>query len=178
MIEELRNKIKSKIIEVPNFPKQGINFKDINPLLNDSQIGNEIIEFFIEYLKDKNIQVVAGIESRGFLYAHALSLKMKLPFVMIRKEGKLPRDVFTEKYTLEYGEAILEIQKDAIEKGQNVFLFDDLLATGGTIEAACKLILSSGAKLGAIACLVNLTFLKGNERIHKYSKNFINFVDY
>lgn len=175
MIEE---KIKSAIRDIPDFPKPGILFKDITPILKDAILCREIVNTFYERMKNIPVDVVVGVESRGFLFGLMIAQRFEVPFVPIRKKGKLPGDTLEESYELEYGSATLEIHKDAILPGQNVIIHDDLLATGGTMAAAGKLVQKLDAKISAYSFLITLEFLNGRSKIESFSKNIINLVHY
>ena len=174
----ISQKIHTSIREVPDFPKPGINFKDITTLLLDPILYNEIVDAFIERLKGKQIDAIVGVESRGFLFGFLLANKMGIPFVPIRKVGKLPGETLKFKYDLEYGSAEVEIHKSDIKKGWNVVVHDDLLATGGTACAVSELIQKLGANVAAFAFVLSLDYLKGNERLEKYSKEIISLKKY
>lgn len=174
----IEQKVKDAIRDIPDFPKKGIIFKDITPILQNPQLCTEIIEDIKEKVKDLNIQGVAGIESRGFLIGVPLAIALNVPFILIRKKGKLPYETVSYKYDLEYGSAEIEMHTDAVFKGQNILLHDDLLATGGSASAAAELIQMQGANVTAINFLVELSFLKGREVIEKYSKNITNLANY
>ena len=174
----ISEKLDKAIREVPNFPKQGINFKDITTLLLDPELSTEIIDAFIERLKGKKIDAIVGVESRGFLFGFLLANKMGIPFVPIRKVGKLPGETLKFKYDLEYGSAEVEVHKSDIKEGWNVVVHDDLLATGGTACAASELIQHLGAKVSAFAFVISLDFLKGHEKLEKYSKEIISLKRY
>lgn len=171
-------KVKDAIRDIPDFPKEGIVFKDITPILQKPQLCAEIVEDIKEKVKDLNIQGVAGIESRGFLIGVPLAIALNVPFILIRKKGKLPYETVSYKYDLEYGSAEIEMHTDAVVKGQNILLHDDLLATGGSASAAAELIQMQGANVAAINFLVELSFLKGRTMIDKYSKNITNLANY
>lgn len=156
------------IRDVPNFPKEGIIFKDITTLLKDSFGLNDAIEALYELAKDKGITKVAGIESRGFILGGALAQKLEAGFVPIRKPNKLPAETISASYDLEYGTDKIEIHKDAISPGDKVLLHDDLLATGGTMEAAVKLIETLGGEVVQISFIIELDFLNGKEKLSKY----------
>lgn len=168
--------IKNAIRLVPNFPKQGILFKDITPLLQNEEIGKLIVEEFASRFKDSKIDAIAGIESRGFLFGYALALRMGVPFIPIRKSGKLPWKTVGVDYSLEYGTARIEMHEDAVVPGMRVMIHDDLLATGGTAEAAAKLILSQKAEVVAFSFVVELDFLKGRERLNTFSNEIVSLV--
>ena len=174
----LEQKIKAAIRDVPNFPKTGILFKDITPILHDQQLCNEIVNVFVEQYADKNIDAVVGIESRGFLFGFALANKLNIPFVLVRKAGKLPYKTISHQYDLEYGTAKVEMQVDEIKEGWNVLIHDDLLATGGTAEAAAKLVQMQNGNVAGFAFLVELDFLNGRDKLKQYSKNTISLVNY
>ncbi len=167
----MENELKKYIREIPNFPKQGIGYKDITPLLLDPEIMKKAIDLFIENLADKDIQKVVGIESRGFFFATLLAQRLNAGFVPVRKPGKLPYKTHVETYKLEYGIDTLEIHEDAIKKGEKVLLHDDVLATGGTADAACKLIEKCGGKIVHCNFLVELSFLNGRRRLDSYEVN-------
>ena len=174
----ISDKLDKAIREVPDFPKPGINFKDITTILLDPELSTEIIDAFIERLKGKKIDAIIGVESRGFLFGLMLANKMGIPFVPIRKVGKLPGETLKFKYDLEYGSAEVEVHKSDIQKGWNVVVHDDLLATGGTACAASELIQQLGANVAAFAFVISLDFLNGNERLEKYSKEIISLKRY
>ena len=159
----LEEKLKHSIRDVPDFPKPGILFKDITPLLQDVRLSAEITSSLADYWSKYPIDVVVGIESRGFIWGNALAQHMKVPFVPVRKKGKLPADTFSYEYKLEYGTAEVEIHKDAIQSGQKVLIHDDLLATGGTAVAAAELIKKCNGSVVGFSFLVELMFLKGKE---------------
>ena len=174
----LEQKIKSVIRDVPDFPKAGILFKDITPVLQDASLCAEIVDGFIENLKDLKIDAIVCAESRGFFFGMLLANKMKLPLIPLRKPGKLPYKTVACEYDLEYGTAKVEMHIDALEKGWNVLVHDDLLATGGTAEASAKLIRMQGAKVAGFAFLLELDFLKGRKKLQTYSRNIISLVKY
>ena len=156
------------IRDVPNFPKEGIIFKDITTLLKDSTGLNATINALYDLAKEKGITKVAGIESRGFILGGALAQKLNAGFVPIRKPKKLPAETISASYELEYGTDKIEIHKDAIVPGDKVLLHDDLLATGGTMEAAVKLIEQLGGEVVQISFIIELDFLKGKEKLKNY----------
>jgi len=156
------------IRDVPNFPKEGIIFKDITTLLKDSYGLNDSINALSELAENKGITKVAGIESRGFILGGAIAQKLNAGIVLIRKPNKLPAETISANYQLEYGTDKIEIHKDAIVPGDKVLLHDDLLATGGTMEAAVKLIEQLGGEVVQISFIIELDFLKGKEKLKKY----------
>lgn len=161
--------IKKFIRNIPDFPKKGIIFHDITPLLQNAQAFQKSIDMMAEILSDKNITSLVGIESRGFIFASALSIKLDTGLVVIRKPGKLPYVTIDASYDLEYGKDTLEIHKDAINKESNVVIVDDLLATGGTAGAAGKLIEQLGGKITGYIFLIELTELKGAEKLKPHN---------
>ena len=171
-------KLRSAIRDIPNFPKEGIVFKDITPIMMNAELSNEVVEHLYQKYKDQNIDAVAGIESRGFLFGYPLAMKLNVPFVLIRKKGKLPYEKISHDYDLEYGSATIEMHTDALNENDNVLIHDDLLATGGSAEAAGILIEKSGAKVAGFDFLVSLDFLNGKEKLVKFSDNIANLVAY
>lgn len=162
-IDEIRESIRV----VPNFPKEGINFMDITTLLNNGELLSSLVDHLYERYRDRKIDYVAGIDSRGFIFGTPLAVKLGVGFVPIRKKGKLPHETHSISYDLEYGSDSLEIHKDAFHNREaNVLLVDDLLATGGTASAAVELIQRSGAKVYESFFLINLKFLKGEDRVN------------
>ncbi len=160
--------LKKLIRDVPNFPIEGIVFKDITTLLKDPNGYSETLDKLYNLAKRKEITKVIGIESRGFIFGGALAEKLNAGFVPIRKPGKLPAETVSESYQLEYGTDKIEIHKDALGPGDKVLIHDDLLATGGTMEAACKLVEKLGAEIVQISFLIDLTFLNGKEKLEGY----------
>lgn len=157
--------IKKKIRQVPDFPKKGIQFLDITTGIKDAQTMQDMVDYLYEIYKDKNIDYVAGIESRGFIFGMPLAYKLNAGFIPIRKPNKLPADTIKETYELEYGTDTIEMHADAIEKGSNVVVVDDLLATGGTACAACKLVKKAGGNVDSAAFIIELTPLKGAKKL-------------
>ncbi len=174
---ELADRIKDAIRDVPDFPKKGIIFKDITPVLTDHELCNDIADEFVQSCAGQKIDAIACIDARGFLFGMLISQKMGVPFIPVRKAGKLPYKKITESYALEYGTAEVELHEDAIQPGWNVLIHDDLLATGGTAEAAAKLVSKHG-KVAGFSFLVNLSFLNGAQKLSNYSQNIISLVEY
>ena len=160
--------LKEKIRVIPDFPKPGISFKDITTLLKDGEALQETVRRMADYFKDKQIEMVVGVESRGFILGAPLAYEMGLGFTLIRKSGKLPGEVLSVEYVLEYGTARLEIHTDSFAPGTRVLIVDDLLATGGTIWAAAELIRKLGGEVAGLAFLVELTYLGGRQRLGDY----------
>jgi adenine phosphoribosyltransferase len=169
--------IRNAIRLVPDFPKPGILFKDITPLLQDDKIGKLIIKEFADRLRGKQIDAIAGIESRGFLFGYALALEMGVPFIPIRKSGKLPWKTVGVDYALEYGTARIEMHQDAVTPGMHVMIHDDLLATGGTAAAAAKLVEQQKGIVSCFSFVVELSFLKGRDTLVAYSGDIVSLVN-
>jgi len=162
------DQLKKLIREVPDFPKRGILFYDITTLLKDKVGFATLIDKFSEYYISQDVDLVLGMEARGFIFGPALAYRLNAGFVPVRKPGKLPAATVKQEYALEYGLASLEIHTDAIQKGQRVLIVDDLLATGGTAEATANLALSLGAEIAGLGFVVELDFLKGREKLKNY----------
>jgi adenine phosphoribosyltransferase len=174
----IAQEIKQAIRDITDFPKPGIIFKDITPILKEPVLCEHIVEAFIEQLKDIRIDAIAGIESRGFLFGLTLATKLGVPFVPVRKAGKLPFTIKQKAYKLEYGTAIIELHTDAFEPGQHILIHDDLLATGGTALAASELIQEMGGIVAGFAFVVGLGFLNGRERIAPVCDNIVILAEY
>ncbi|ACM92329.1 adenine phosphoribosyltransferase [Nautilia profundicola AmH] len=174
----LAEKVQKAIRDIPDYPQKGIIFKDITTLLNDGELFSEVIDYFSE--KYKNVDFICGIESRGFIFGAAIAAKIKKGFVPLRKKGKLPYTTVAEKYALEYGFDEIEIHIDAFKNVKNpkVLLIDDLIATGGTAEAAVKLIEKIGGDLVAAAFIIELTFLDGAKKIKELGVEVDSLVKY
>lgn len=162
--------IKQHIRDIPDFPKPGIIFKDITPALAESEIFASIIDAFYEHFKNDKVDKIAVVESRGFLFGAPLALRLGCGLVLLRKPGKLPYVSIRESYDLEYGSASLEVHTDAVKRNERILVIDDLLATGGTVEAACKLIKKLGGEVIATSFLIELTACNGRERLEQYGK--------
>ena len=160
--------LQKAVRDIPDFPKKGIIFKDITPILKDPRLFKTAIDLMGKKLSQKKIDYVVGIESRGFIFSPMIAYRLKAGFVPVRKAGKLPYLTHKTSYALEYGEAVLEIHKDAIEKGANVVIVDDLLATGGTALAAAQLVEELGAKVVGLTFLIELAFLNGKKKLSRY----------
>ena len=167
---------KEKIRVIEGFPKEGISFKDITTLIADGEGLKASIDGMVEYLKDKNIDVVVGPEARGFIFGVPVAYALGAGFVPVRKKGKLPYDTVAVEYALEYGTDCLEIHKDAIKPGQRVAIVDDLLATGGTIEAVAKLVEQVGGEVAALTFTIELTELNGRDKLKDY--DVMSLVEY
>ncbi len=162
--------IKSKIRDVPDFPREGILFKDITTVLRDPEAFKHAVNLLAKHYEKQKIDYIAGIEARGFIFGSALAYKLGVGFIPIRKPGKLPSKTERVSYDLEYGKDSLEIHTDAVEPGKRVLIVDDLLATGGTAEAAIKLVKKIGGVIVGIAFVVELEFLKGREKLPENCK--------
>ena len=160
--------LKDYVTDVPDFPKEGIIFRDITTVLSDADGFRMAIDELRKLVADVEFDVIAGAESRGFIFGAPLAYDLHKPFILIRKKGKLPRETVSQAYDLEYGVAEIEIHKDAIKKGDKVIIMDDLIATGGTLEASCKLIEELGGEVVKVVCLMELKGLKGREKLKKY----------
>ncbi len=157
--------VKDKIRTIPDYPKKGILFFDITTAIKDAETLNKMIDFLYNTFKDKNIDYVAGIESRGFIFGAPLACKLNAGFIPVRKPNKLPAKTISESYELEYGTDSIEIHEDAIEPGKRVLVVDDLLATGGTAAAACKLLKKVGSEVVSAAFIIELDELNGRKKI-------------
>ena len=174
----IESRIKDAIRDVPDFPKEGILFKDVTTLLLYPDLANQVLDVLAEPYEGAALDAVAGIESRGFLFGNALALRLGKPFVMIRKAGKLPGRKLSLRYTLEYGEATIEMHEDAIAGGAKVLIHDDLLATGGSAEAAAGLIGKAGGVVAGYSFLVELAFLGGAARLQASGANIRSLAVY
>lgn len=175
---DLTQRIKHTIREIPDFPKKGISFKDITPLLAHPSLSKQVsLALCAPYLENPP-DVIVGIESRGFLYGLLMAHELNIPFVPVRKEGKLPGETISHGYQLEYGEAVLEIHSDAINQGDKVVVHDDLLATGGTCQATAILIQKLGGSIAGFSFIVELGFLEGKEKLTEYSSLIHSLVSY
>lgn len=163
---------------MPDFPQPNIVFKDITPILKHPDVCLDVVSEFSKRLSSLQFDVIVGIESRGFLFGMLLANQLGKPFVPIRKQGKLPYKTVSESYKLEYGQATIEVHEDAFLPGTRVLIHDDLLATGGTVVAASKLIEKLGGKVAGFAFLIDLSFLKARGRLTRFSENIVSLVEY
>ena len=170
--------LKDYIRSIPDYPKKGILFRDITTLIKDSDAFEECINQIIEKSKNYKIDKIAAIESRGFVFASAVSYLLKKPFIMFRKKNKLPADTHSVDFELEYGTATIEVHKDSIDKDDSVLIIDDLIATGGTAEAAAKLVEMSNAKIAAFVFAINLFDLGGSNNLVQKGYNVENLMDF
>ena len=170
--------LKDYIRSIPDYPKKGILFRDITTLIKDEKAFSETINQIIERSKKYKIDKIAAIESRGFVFASAVSYLLKKPFILLRKKNKLPAETHSVDFELEYGTATIEVHKDSINKDDSVLIIDDLIATGGTAEAAGKLVEMSGGKVAAFIFAINLFDLGGSDNLVKNKYNVENLMDF
>ena len=170
--------LKDYIRSIPDYPKKGILFRDITTLIKDEKAFSETINRIVEKAKKMEIDKIAAIESRGFVFASAVSYIMNKPFIMLRKKNKLPADVYSTDFELEYGTATIEVHKDSINRDEKVLIIDDLIATGGTAEAAAKLIEISGGKVAAFIFVINLFDLNGSDKLVKKGYKVENLIEF
>ncbi|MBN2042850.1 MAG: adenine phosphoribosyltransferase [Candidatus Aenigmarchaeota archaeon] len=168
--------IKSKIRRVPDFPKRGVVYRDITTLLQDPQAFRHVIKRMVDHYSDKGIDKIVAAESRGFIFGSVLAHELGKPFILLRKPGKLPWKTVRHEYTTEYSTDALEMHEDAIGKGDKILLLDDLLATGGTMEASVRMIEKQGGKVAGIGFIIELSFLNGRKRLEGY--DVFSLVDY
>jgi len=162
---EIKDAVIKAVRDIPDFPVKGVIFKDITPLLSDMNLYNKIIDTIVNQYKDKNITKIAGLESRGFLFGISIAQKLNIPFIPIRKKGKLPYKTISTTYSLEYGTATIEMHIDAVNEKDNVLIVDDLLATGGTAYAAVELVKKLNGNVVGCAFVIELTFLNGKDKL-------------
>lgn len=161
-------KLEEYVVSIPDFPEEGIIFRDVTSVLQDADGLKLAIDEIQKRLEDVEFDVIAGTESRGFIFGMPVAYNLHKPFVLVRKKGKLPRETVSMEYDLEYGSAVIEMHKDAVQPGQKVVLIDDLIATGGTIEAAAKMVEQLGGEVVKIVFLMELAGLNGREKLAKY----------
>lgn len=169
--------IASIVRDVPDFPVPGIIFKDITPLMANPEAMTQIVDDMLEPFANDGLDVICGVEARGFVFGSLIAQKLNLPFVPVRKAGKLPGETISQSYDLEYGQATLEMQTGSITPGQKVLMVDDLLATGGTVEAACQLVEKMGGEIVGCPFVIELTFLPGRKTLEKYKVHALMEVD-
>jgi len=173
----IKESIKAAVRDIPDFPKPGIIFKDITPILLDAELCDRITDYILESISQP-FDAIVGVESRGFLFGLPLATKAGVPFIPARKKGKLPGETEAITYDLEYGTATIEIHKGHLKPGAKVLVHDDLLATGGTAKAAADLVNALNAEVVAFSFLINLGFLKGSEKLEEVSRNIYSIVEY
>ena len=174
---DLISKLKSRITTIPDFPSKGIQFKDISPIFLEPKLYEEVIKDLVEFSRGK-IDAVCGIESRGYLFGIAIAVALEVPFILIRKKGKLPPPFIGEKYNLEYGSAEIEVKTDQLKPGASVLIHDDLLATGGTTQAAGNLVEKLGGKVSQFSFLINLKDLKGEKKLENFNADIYSVLHY
>jgi len=172
----IEQKLRNEIRDVHDFPIKGIVFKDITPIMMNPILSKEVLDELKIQVKELGITKIAGVESRGFLFGYPLAMELGLPFVMIRKKGKLPYHKVSHAYELEYGTAEIEMHVDAVGKGDKILIHDDLLATGGSASAAGELIIGNGGEVAGFSFLVILDFLNGEQKLTKFSENILTLV--
>jgi len=177
-MHSLSERVGDAIRDIPDFPKEGILFKDITPILEDPQLTADITAGLIAPFSDQKIDAVIGIESRGFFWGLLMAQSLRVPFIPIRKEGKLPYKTLKHQYELEYGSAVIEVHEDAIQADSKVLIHDDLLATGGTAAAAAKLVEKRQAEVVGFSFLVILNFLKGSDVLKPINPHIHSIVEY
>jgi adenine phosphoribosyltransferase len=173
----LKERIDQTVANVADFPKPGIQYKDITPLFLDPKLSNDIVEEFAEKAKGK-VDAVCGIESRGFLYGIQIAQKLGVPFILVRKAGKLPPPTVAQSYDLEYGQATIEINPTYIKEDMRILVHDDVLATGGTAEACAALVEKCGGKVTQFSFIVNLEFLKGEDKLRTFTEDIVSLTAY
>jgi adenine phosphoribosyltransferase len=170
--------LKEYIRSIPNYPKKGILFRDITTLIKDEKAFTETINQIVEKAKKFKVEKIAAVESRGFVFASAVSYILKKPFIMLRKKNKLPAETYSADFQLEYGTATIEVHKDSIEKNDSVLIIDDLIATGGTAEAAAKLVKVSGGNIAGFIFVINLFDLGGCDKLKKQNYKVENLIEF
>ena len=173
----IADEVREMIRTIPNFPKEGIMFRDITTAVKDAKTLNKMIDFIYEQFKDEKIDYVAGLESRGFIFGAPVACKLNAGFIPIRKPNKLPAETISETYELEYGTDTLEMHADALKSGDRVLIVDDLLATGGTCSASCNLVKKIGANVIGCAFIIELDILQGRNKLPKNCK-IVSMVNY
>ncbi|MCG9911968.1 MAG: adenine phosphoribosyltransferase [Flavobacteriales bacterium] len=174
----IQEEVKKKVRDIPDFPKPGILFRDLTPVLAHPDLVNGIVDFFAEKFQNDKLDAVAAVEARGFWFGTLLSQRLNVPFIPIRKKGKLPYRTIERSYDLEYGQATVEMHIDAVSPGNRILIHDDLIATGGSAVAAAELIQSQGALVSGFAFLVELNDLKGREKLNPFSSNIVSLLTY
>ncbi len=175
---EITQRVKEAIRDIPDFPIDGVVFKDITPLMLDAQLSRDISASFADHARGLKPDAICAIDSRGFIFGTGIAQALDIPLILIRKKGKLPGETIAYSYDLEYGSATLEIHKNDLKPGSRVLIHDDLLATGGTTAATAELIKQSGSEVIGFSFIVDLAFLNGKEKINKFSDNIFSLVAY
>ncbi len=174
----LTQRVQQAIRDVPDFPKKGILFKDITPILLDAQLSNDIVSALATQYSPHAVDAIVGVESRGFFFGFPLALALGVPFIPVRKQGKLPYETVSYAYDLEYGASVIEMHSDAVHKNMRVLIHDDLLATGGTAKAAAELVKNQGGRIAGFSFLVELGFLNGANKIAGYEAEVNSLVKF
>ncbi len=174
----LQERLRESIIIVPDFPKSGVAYKDITPVFQNSALCSDILDGLVKEYQPKGIEAIIGLESRGFMFGFALALRLGIPFILIRKKGKLPRATYEVTYELEYGQNIMEMHHDALRPGQKVLIHDDLLATGGTASAAAELVKMAKGEVAGFSFIIELSYLHGRSHLEKFSPEVSTFITY
>ncbi len=174
----IQEKAKACVRDVPDFPKPGILFRDLTPILARPDLCIEIDDFFAETFRSQHIDAVAALEARGFWFGPGISRKLNVPFIPIRKKGKLPFRTIERSYALEYGQAVVEMHVDAVQPGMRILIHDDLIATGGSAVAASELIENMGGVVAGFSFLVEISDLKGRDRLNRFSSNIVSLITY
>jgi adenine phosphoribosyltransferase len=174
LVERTRRTVR----EIPDYPKPGVDFKDITPVLEDPGLTRDLLQRFRNEAEAMGANAIVGVESRGFLFGMALAIEMGVPFITVRKKGKLPAETVSYSYELEYGSEEIEMHADSLKEGMKVLIHDDLLATGGTAAAAAELVKEQGGEVAGFGFLIELSFLGGESRIRPYSENIFKLLSY
>jgi adenine phosphoribosyltransferase len=177
-MKNLREQLERTVRNIPDFPKEGIQFKDITPILESPVLSRAIVSEIVKLFEGVKIDAVAGIESRGFLFGLPLAMELNVPFIVVRKKGKLPAQTVSYSYALEYGNAEIEMHKGAVKAGMNVLVHDDLLATGGTAGAAAALVEQEGGIIAGFSFLIELEELRGRQRLDFFDKPILSLLKY
>ncbi len=176
--DELSERLRRTVREIPDHPRPGIDFKDITPVLEDPSLTKDILHRFKEEAEAMEANAIVGVESRGFLFGMALAIEMGVPFITVRKKGKLPAETVSYRYELEYGSEEIEMHADSLKTDMKVLVHDDLLATGGTAAAAAELVKMQGGRVAGFSFLIELGFFDGISRIRPYSENIFKLLAY
>ncbi|MDL1913800.1 MAG: adenine phosphoribosyltransferase [Bergeyella sp.] len=175
--EDLYSRLNETIVSVPDFPKKGVLFRDISPIFLYPKLYKEIVDAFVRFSRG-HVDVVCGIESRGYLFGISIAQALGVPFILIRKKGKLPPPILSEQYELEYGFSEIEMKKDQLKKDLRVLIHDDLLATGGTTEAAARLVEKQGSRVTQFSFLIELEFLQGEKKLQPFGAEVFKILKY
>jgi len=177
-VKDISKRVDAAIRDIPDFPIEGVVFKDITPLMLDAQLSRDISKAFADHARELKPDAICAIDSRGFIFGTGIAQELDIPLVLVRKKGKLPGETISFSYDLEYGSATLELHKHDLKPGSKVLIHDDLLATGGTTSATAELINQSGSEVIGFSFIIDLAFLNGKEKITGYTKNIFSLVEY